>query len=70
MPALRAAAAARECGGVWAAGGEGLAGLKDDVEAMRLCMGVVEGDGDGGRELRSGGMGAVVERRRKDGEII
>lgn len=59
MPALRAAAAARECGGVWATGGDGLDGLKDNVDAMRLCMGVLEGEGEGGSELRSGGIGAV-----------
>lgn len=60
MPAFIAAAAASECGGVWEPGGgeacvrvgSGLAG------AMRDCSGEAEaeGDGEGGKEFRSGGM--------------
>lgn len=55
IPAFKAAVAARECGGVWEAGG-----VREDsvlVEAMRDWRGAeVDGEGDGGSEFRSGGM--------------
>lgn len=57
MPAFMAAAAARECGGVWEAGGDWerlRAGSLED--AMRARLGEADGDGDGGSEFRSGGM--------------
>lgn len=75
IPALRAAAAARECGGVWEAGGDvdmvrvGVDSLFD--AERRAWSGEPEpGDGDGGRELRSGGMvlrptSSVIENKTR-----
>lgn len=64
MPALRAAAAASECGGVWETVGdcdmvrEGSVGVCD---AILVCRGEAEGEGEGGSELRSGGIALRAE---------
>jgi len=69
MPALRAAAAARECGGVWVRGGEGLEGLRSCsvmADVMRVGIGVLDGDGEGGSELMSGGMVCCTTQTGKE----
>lgn len=66
MPAFMAAAAASECGGVCEAVGDAETVREASfelVEAMRGC-GVADGDGDGGSELRSGGMSRACARYR------
>lgn len=60
MPAFMVAAAASECGGVWEVGGDcdmgmGRVGVGSFAEE-RAWRGVDEGEGEGGSELRSGGM--------------
>jgi hypothetical protein len=57
MPALSAAAAASECGGVCEVAGDSDRAREGVVEAiLEWRSGDAEGDGDGGRELRSGGI--------------
>lgn len=59
MPALRAAAAASECGGVCEAAGDcerTRDGSEGVVDAILEGRGDVVGEGEGGSELMSGGM--------------